>query len=80
MRFDAVLDLDSERARVRLASLERDAAGVWLASSKAFRTTFGHALALANRRASDEEMFVATSGACGLFTLDIGGGCLIVPP
>jgi hypothetical protein len=69
VRSDAVFELTSERAR----RLDRQARGIWFSGAAAFVTTCGAALALN----ADETVFIASSGAFGLYTYDVGGPTLI---
>lgn len=79
---DSVLVLDrSKRASSALAQIDRRLEGVFLTNNGlVYRAQFGHVQDLAERRDTDEELFVARGGVCGLYTFDVGDPYLIARP
>jgi hypothetical protein len=75
----AFIPLDgSARAEAALASINADQAGVYInGRPAALLASFGKALQLGLCSYSDEELFIARGGGCGLVLEDIGA-CLII--
>ena len=79
---NAVVQLDgSPSAAAAIARISADLEGIYLnGKPAAFRTSFGRARELGLFSYSDEEIFIACDGRCGLVNFEIGGACLVVLP
>lgn len=78
----AVIELDrSTRAETAFAKIDPRLEGIFLTGGPGpFRTQFGQVKRIVTFAHSDEELFIAHDGACGLFTFDFGDPWLIVRP